>query len=288
MGERIYFKGASMTTEQTAGETPRPAGGSKKGGMGKWVLRVVLGLVVLVIVVLVIVYFSIDGIIKSKVVAASKGSTGQETALDSAHLQLGGVLTLSGLSIHNPEGFKGGEFVVAPKTVITVQPSSLMSDTVQVDTIDIDGLTLTLQQEGLKNNLGEILAYTQKQSADAGGKTGSGEAGKSKQLAIGKVRLTNVKVVASGFGVNQTLDLGTIEMDHPTNPDGRLMKVADLLAKILERVATQVAANPQMPEALKKNLGEVTKFIPQAGDLLKNPGAAATQLKGIGDLLKKK
>jgi hypothetical protein len=270
------------------GGAPSPATGRKKAGVGKWVLRVVLGVVVLVVVAVVILWFSIDGIIRSRVEAAAGNSTGTEAKLDAANLKMSGVLTLSGLNIHNPSGFKTGDFVAVPKTVITVQPSSLMSDTVQVDTLEIDGLTLSLEQEGLKNNLAEILAYTQKQAADAGAKTGSGEAGKSKQLAIGKLRLTNVKVVASGFGASQTLDLGTIEMDHPTNPDGRLMKVADLLAKILERVATQVAANPQMPEALRKNLGEVGKYLPAAQDLLKNPGGAATQLKGIGELLKKK
>jgi hypothetical protein len=258
------------------------------------VLRVVLGVVVLVVVVLVVLYFAMDGIIRSRVEAAAASSTGQATGLDSAHLELGGVLTLKGLVIHNPSGFKGADFVAVPTTVITVKPSSLMSDTVVVDEITIDGLSLSLEQEGIRSNLGEILAYTQKQSADAAGKTGSGEAGKSKQLDIGKLRLTNVKVAASGFGVGQTFDLGTIEMDHPTDPNGRLPKVADLMAKILERVAAQVAANPQIPEAVRKNLGEVTKLIPQAGEilknpeLLKNPGGAATQLKGIGELLKGK
>lgn len=275
-------------------EATRPVGGTnapepvrRKGGVGKWVVRVVLGVILIIIVVLVILYFSIDGIIKSKVEAAAGNSTGTQATLNSADLKLSGVLTLDGLNIHNPSGYKAADFVAAPKTVITVKPSSLLGDTVQVDSIVIDGLTLTLEQDGLKSNLGDVLAYTQKQSADASGKTGSGEAGKSKQLDIGKLTLTNVKVVASGFGVGQTLNLGDIEMDHPMDPNGRLPKMADLIAKVLERVAQQVAANPQIPEAFRKNLGDLNKVIPQAQDLLKNPGGAATQLQGIGDLLKK-
>ncbi|HVS71187.1 MAG TPA: AsmA family protein [Phycisphaerae bacterium] len=265
-----------------------PAPSTKKAGAGKWVLRIIAALIILIIIALIILYFSIDGIIKSKVEAAAANSTGQTTTLSSANLQLSGILTLSNLDIHNPTGYKSADFVAVPKTVITVKPSSLLSDTVIIPDITIDGLTLSLEQDGLKSNLTDILAYTQKQSAAASSTAaGSGEAGKSKQLDIGKLSLTNVKVTASGLGVGQTFDLGTIEMDHPTDPNGRLPKIADLTAKILERIAQQLAANPQLPDALRKNLGNLNQIIPQAQDLLKNPAGAATQLKGIGDLLKK-
>ncbi len=263
-----------------------PAPPRKKSGAAKWILRLFLALFLLIIIALIILYFSIDGIIKSKVEAAASSSTGQTTTLSSANLQLSGILTLNSLDIHNPSGYKSADFIAVPKTVITVKPSSLLTDTLIIPDITIDGLTLSLEQDGLKNNLGDVLAFAHQQSADASSKpAGNSEAGKSKQLDIGKLTLTNVKVAASGFGVGQTFDLGTIEMDHPTDPNGRLPKVADLTAKILERIAQQVAANPQIPDALRKNLGNLNQIIPQAQDLLKNPGGAATQLKGIGNLL---
>ncbi len=283
-----------MTLQPPTPAPPSPTPAPKKAGAGRWILRTLLGLFLLILLALVILYFSIDGIIRSKVQAAAANSTGQTTALASAKLQLSGTLTLNGLDIHNPAGFTSANFVQVPKTVISVQPSSLLSNTLIVHDIEIDGLTLTLEQNGLKNNLADILAFTHQQAADTAATTGSGQAGKSKQLDIAKLRLTNVTVIASGFGVQQTLKLQPIEMDHPTDPDGRLMKVADLTARILEQVATQIATNPQLPPALRKGLGDVSKYLPDAAkllnnpDLLKNPLGAATQIKGLDSLLKKK
>jgi len=49
-----------------------------------------------------------------------------------------------------------------------VKPSSLLTHTVQVDSIAIEGLEITVEQNGMRNNLNDLLATVQGQTAATG------------------------------------------------------------------------------------------------------------------------
>lgn len=245
-----------------------------------------IAVVVLVVAVALFYLFGLDALIRRGVEKGGAYATGQTTSLDGAKLSLtGGALQLTGLGISNPPGYKAQKFLALKDCRVAVQTGTLTSSTVVVDEIAIDGLDLTIEQNGLKSNLGEILDVIQKQTS-AGSATGNsgGASAPGKQLKIGLIKLTGTKVhIKSGVDIN--LDLGDFEIKEPTNPDGRPMKIADVVGQVLIRVAQQIANNPQVPGGFKNGLENVNKLV---GGLDKNLGSLKDLGKGLGDMFKKK
>jgi len=224
------------------------------------------------------IMFGLNPLVRARVADGGTRATGQSTTLDSANLSLlGGSLDLAGLAIANPAGYSTPRFVTMKSCNIKVQTGSLMGSTVIVDEIAIDGLELTLEQNGLKSNLAEVLDVIQKQTSAGSAPPQAGKpsaqssppsqaAAPGKQLKISALRLSGTKVHVRA-GLEMTLDLGPIELKDPTNPDGRPMKIADVFGKVLINVAQQIAKNPQIPGNLKDSLKNVNKLM---GDLPKN------------------
>ncbi len=88
-----------------------------------------------------------------------------------------------------------------------------------------------------------------------------------------------------------TLDLGPIELKEPTNPDGRPMKIADVVAKVLVNVAQQIAQNPRIPDVLKNGIGDLHGVVGNVEGLIhdKDLGEKAKNIgQSVGDLFKRK
>jgi len=235
----------------------------------KWILRLAIAFVALIILLLVIVYFSLDGIVRFGVERGATQATGQTTSLDSAKVSIaGGSLELSGLDINNPPGYSNNKIIAMKDCKATAQIGSLLTNDVVIPEVDIDGLEVSLEQNGLKSNLSEVLAVGQSSTPAAGGSSAPTPPGKN--IHIGVIKLTNTKVHVSIAGAGTTLDLGSIEIQDPTNPDGRPMKLADVVSKILMNVAQQIANNPQIPDALKGSITQVQGVITNVGGVLKN------------------
>lgn len=255
--------------------------------MKKWILRITLGLLALIVVALVVLFFSLNTLVRSGVVYGGKYATGQDTALNAADLSLtGGTLQLSGLDIANMSGYTAPDILVMKSCAVMVTPSSLLSSTVDVENITIDGLEITLEQNGLKNNLNDLMAAIQKNTAAASGAPG-GPAGAApgnaqsptpgKQLKIGVLKLTNSKVHVRANGINLDLSLPDLEIKDPTNPDGRYMKIADLVGTILLHISQQIVENPQLPAGIKDGMKNITALVDKLGPQLQ---------KGLTDLSK--
>lgn len=233
--------------------------------MKKWLRRGLLAAVALILLVVVILYFTIDGIIRSRVETLTAESVGQKTTLGGAHLAVfSNQLSLSDMAIANPEGFDQKQFLSFGKVTVTVQPRSLMTDTVQIDDITIDGLHLVLEQSGPRNNMNEILTAVQKQRTQ--NQAGASDA-QAKQLNIGKVVLTNTKFtirlapVPGQPAPEVTATLPQLEIVEPTNPDGRLMKFADLTGKILVELAAAAAKDPQLPASVRNAFADTRQLL---------------------------
>lgn len=68
-----------------------------------------------------------------------------------------------------------------------------------------------------------------------------------------------------------------LEIDKPTDPDGRLPKLADLMGQLLTQIAAEAAKNPQLPKEMQNAFGS-------AADLGKNLGnTVQNSLKGVMD-----
>ncbi len=256
-----------------------PAPAPKKRSWGRLILRIVAVLVVLLVVLCVCLYFARNALVRRGVEFGGNYATNQTTTLDSANLGLAsGTLELSGLDIANPAGYTPNSHLLIMKDCkVSVDTGSLLTNTVTIPDITIDGLEITLEQNGLNNNLADILAILKTKTASAGGSTAPTAPGK--QLSIKVIHLTNtivhLKPIAGGPTV--TLHLGNIDIADPTNPDGRPMKIANVVGNVLVNVATSIANDPQLPAAFKNSLGQATKAI---NELTKNLGKGISGLPG--------
>ena len=78
----------------------------------KWIKRIVILLVLVVVVVAVIAVVMIDRIAKTGVEQGGTYAMGVTTKLDGIHIGLlSGSVSLDGLSVENPEGFKADHFL---------------------------------------------------------------------------------------------------------------------------------------------------------------------------------
>ena len=93
----------------------------------------------------------IDGIAHRAVVAAATRALGVETALGDIDIAiLGGSCTFTGLTVHNPAGFRDQHFATVEKGEISIDLGSLLDDEVIAPTLVIDGLVLNLERAGLR------------------------------------------------------------------------------------------------------------------------------------------
>jgi hypothetical protein len=215
----------------TAAPPPPAPEPVRRSSAGRLIRRLLLAVVVLIILAVVILFLSLNSLVRAGIVRGGHDATGQNTDLTSANLSLvGGTLQLAELGIHNPEGYTAPTLLTMKSCDVTVQSSSIFSHTVVIDSIAIDGLNINLEQNGMKNNLSEIIDTIQKKTS-AADTTGTSNAPPGKELKITRLSLTGTKVhIRSGapLNLNMDLDLPPLSIDDPTNPDGRPMKIADL------------------------------------------------------------
>lgn len=292
----------------------------KRRGIGWFVIWSFVGLVIAVLIAAVVVWFSIDGLIRSKVESTATTAVGQKVTLSSVNLSpFAGKLAMGDMVIANPHGFSDPAFVKMGACKIHVETMSLLSSTVQVPTIDINGLQVYIQQQGLSNNLAAISKAIHKNTAaatpvstpshpatSAPGNAAPQASAKSrgKAMHVGVVTLTNTVAQISLSGVpgmkprTITLKLPVLTMHDPTNANGRALRMADLMGQIIQAVAVQVSQDPQVPSVVRigakaalglsgNNLSGAASALTHLGTHLgvKHIGAAKNIVQGVGNLL---
>jgi hypothetical protein len=288
-------------TDTPASQTPPPpaAPAPKKRSLGSRLLLLVGILVVLLIIGLVVLYLARNSLVRIGVEKGGQYATSQTTSLQNADLNLiGGSLNLAQLLIANPTGkeygFKEPTFLTMKSCDVLVDSGSLLSNTIVVDKIMIDGLEITIEQQGAKNNLSILMDIMKQKSAAASPRgTASAPAPKSnapdspgKGLKINQILLTNTKVHLRGL-VPAELKLGNISIKDPSNPDGRPMKIADVMVTVLLNVAQGVVGDPQLPPEFKSGLADVGNFVNtlKLPDITKGLGGVSSQAgKAVDDL----
>ncbi len=256
--------------------------------MKKRLLQISLALVVLVTVGIVVVTLKLDGIIKSGVETIGPKIAKVSIKLDDVSVSaLSGKGELKGLVIGNPEGFKTEFAIKVGGVSVGVQPSSVFSSKIIVNSISVTGPEITFEG-GLKdNNLTKILANIE---ASLGGgvsteKPGS-DAVAQKKLQINDLSITDgkIKIVIPGFGGKSTdVPLPNIQLsDLGKDSDG--ITPADLAKRI---VSTVLEGSTKAVTTALKDIGKGA-----VGDAASAGKAAVGNLekatKGIGDLFKKK
>ena len=208
---------------------------------------VVLVILALIIVVVIIIDQFADLALKMGIEAAATKTLNVGVSVGDVGLSIiGGKLEIEKLSINNPPGYTHEKLLELEKGNIEIEVKSLLSDTVKIKEIKLDGINLTLEQRGISSNnvqdiINSISAGTKEEkpaeepkAAEAGGK----------KLYIENLEITNVTVKAKllpvpGKADTVTLKLEPIRMQN-LGSDNKL-DTAKLTSKVLLAIADGVA-----------------------------------------------
>ncbi len=257
----------------------------------------IIGLLLIFVLVLAL-WFSIDGIIRQQVDVRATAALGVKTTLDQVTLNVfGGSLTLKGMNIANPAGFTDPSLVNMQSCSVTVNLHSLLTPTVKINTIAVNGLTMSLDINGLNTNLSTVLNNIKTNTASPAGSTAAAPATQTatqktasggKALAVEKVVLTNIKVIIRAgllpgqSGVPITVVIPRLVLNQPTNPNGRPLRIADLFGQVLSAVALEAAKSPSIPSPVRDSLQTAGNILAGGGRGLLNSAGKLGQSLGKG------
>ena len=220
-------------------------------------LKILGGIFVVLVLLFVALEFSLDGIVPKAFNAAVPGVLGVPAALDAADISLvRGQAALHGLHVGNPEGYKTAGLLDLGSVSVKLDNSTLLSDTIVVKEIAIDGLVLTYERGLLNSNLGALidLLSAGKDPAEA---PAAKEEKAGKKVIIEKVVISGIRMNVSVTGAAALTGGGAIPIPLPT------ITLTDL----------------------GKEKDGVT-FVEAVGNILKAiAGAAGSALAGAGNLL---
>jgi hypothetical protein len=124
----------------------------------KTAIKILIGILVVLAIVLVVAELAMDKMLLKGFNTAAPQMLGVPATLDDASLSLlRGTAGLAGLHIGNPEGFKTDGIFDLASIDIELDNASLLSDTIVIKSITIDGLVLTYEQGLRKSNLGALI-----------------------------------------------------------------------------------------------------------------------------------
>jgi hypothetical protein len=268
------------------------------------VLTIILVVIVaLIVVAVVLVNLFADRAVKIGIETAGTKALNVGVSVDDVKLSImAGKLALGNLVINNPPGYQYDKLLRLQNAKIEVDIRSLLSDTVNIKEIKLDGAEVTLEQKGITgNNLQDII-----KSLPSAPKTEAGAQPSGKKLHIANLELSNVTVKAKLLPIPGKVDTVTLKLApiKMTNLGGdNKLDTAALSSKILWAIADGVAKQgagilpDEMLGSLKSTLAktaELGKEVLKTGESLGKDVIKTTEdlgkgvTEGLKDLLKPK
>jgi hypothetical protein len=254
----------------------------------------IVGIAILVILALILILFTMFGNQAIKVGIETGATMALKVGVSVKDVKLsllGGKFELSGLRIENPAGYQHPEFLTLDKTMVALKMSSLLSDTIEIEKIQMDNIQLTIEQKGVTtNNLQEILNSLPKSEEkpakpEAGPKT---EEKAGKKMLIRELVINGVEVKVKLLPTPGTVDTIPLRLNPIVMKDlgsDKPINTAQLTAKILQAIAGGVAEQGKglLPTDMINSIGqglfkEGQKVFDTAGQ------AGEGILKGAGDV----
>lgn len=242
----------------------------------KLALKILVGILVVVAIVVIAAELAMDTVLLKGFNSAVPHILGVPATLDNASLSLlRGTAGLEGLHIGNPKGFKTDGIFDLASVGIELDNTSLLTDTIIIKSIAIDGLVLTYERGLLNSNLGALIDQlsddTTKKDTDVPQKDTPKKKKKAddqpgKKVIIEKLTITGSQMNVSLTGAAALTGGGVIPIPLPP------ITLTDL-GKEKEGVTVVEA----IQNVLKAILGAAGSAISGAGDLL-GDGA-----KALGD-----
>lgn len=273
--------------------------------IAKWIILIV---VLLIVIAGVVVYFSLNGIVERTVETQATASLNLQTTLAGANLSLfGGRLGLNDLEIASPQGFTAPHMLTLDDAAVQVNYGELGDDPVRIQSVNLKGPKLVIEQSGGKFN---IQALMQQES-----KAPPPEEGEPMKLIIDRLQVSDAQVVfhpgLPGLAESITVPVPDIDLKNVGTGDGNQNGAAikQVVMEVVTAMADKAAESDKIPEELRtllkldvnqiaqqiggefnKQIGKISEQVSekvneQVENVQKEAGKAIE--KGLGDLLKK-
>jgi len=184
-------------------------------------LKILAGILVVFAVLFIALLIWLDGAILKGFNATVPSALGVPASLEDARvLPMRGKITLNGLHIGNPEGFKTDGLLDVGTFFIRLDTSSVLTDTIIINEILIDGLVVTYEK-GLRNsNLGALIDLLSSEKDGDDKKKEEKEEEKdegkpAKKVIIEKLSITHSKMNFSITGAAALTGGGSIQIPLP-------------------------------------------------------------------------
>ncbi|UCC22041.1 MAG: AsmA family protein [Planctomycetota bacterium] len=255
------------------------------------ILYIILSVVVfLLIVVVVAVTLFAGSAVKFGVETAGTKALSVPVTLGDVDLSIfRGRLGLQNLVIDNPPGYQHEKLLELKDGRVAADMRSLLTDTVNVKEIKLDGVNVVIEQKGVSgNNLHDIIKAIPKAEPEA--EQPAEKPGK--KLRIDNLEITNVTVTAKLPSVPGKPDTVTLKLDTITMTnlgDDEKLDTAILIGTVLLAIESAVAEQGAgiLPDEIMDQMKETwTEAATEKGKELIEEGKGL--LEGVKELFEKK
>lgn len=238
--------------------------------MKKFLLTLVIGLLALVIVGYIAAHFFLGSIVKTGVNNVAPRVTQTNVQLADASLSPAGSGTLTGFAIGNPAGWTDTNAIYLGKIQFDVAPTSVLSDTIVINSLIIEQPELTYETRLVNSNIADLLKNIEASLGPSASKAEDPNA-VPKKFIVKHFRLTDGKVTIGVGAAALPVPLPSLELNDLGVKEGGLT-AGQLSVAVLRQVLGNVVT-------------ATTGAALKSGSTL---GAGATeQLKKTGEGLKK-
>jgi hypothetical protein len=199
---------------------------------------VVLPILIILLVLVAGFYFFSETLIARAVEKSASTTLGVPVTIKGIDLSLlRGQVGIRGLVVKNPPGYANDTLLELGEGVVNLDIKSLMSDTVKINLIKLDGTKLTMEQKGLSSNLKDILdnlPQTEKAASEE----------KGKNLNITRLEITNTNVKVKLLPLPGKADTVSLNIDPIIMTDlggDKKLNMGVLSAKILSAISMGIA-----------------------------------------------
>lgn len=173
--------------------------------MKKFLIRSLITALILFIAALCYLFLSLNTLVKKVVETVGPTITKTHVSLASANLSpFSGSGQLSGFVIGNPEGFEGPYALKLGSIAVSIDKSTLLKETIVVNSIVIRNPAVALIGTPFGNNLGKLLQNI-KSGSSSKSKEEAPSSGTSKKFIVKEVVISGAKVDVAASALDQKI-----------------------------------------------------------------------------------
>lgn len=210
--------------------------------MVRRIRKIIIGILLGSAIALVIAWFSLDRIMQWGIEQNASTALGVPAHMHKLKLNLpAGTVGIDTLTIDNPNGFSTPYLLQVNSFGVKLKPMSLIEETIEIQTIELDGLEINVEQKFANNN---ILTVGEKLQQRSGEQAKQGDRGE-KKVKAGYISIENVKanVKLSALGqtlANTSVQIPRIELKDIGADNAQGVLLSEFMRKLLGEIFTAV------------------------------------------------